>query len=180
MKVDISTSTSRGSKYRYSVKVMDPGKRSNYDVTVLQNPDRFVSVDEIKQILSTTLDSQIGEVGYICPGHGMKGRKHALQDDNDVQEMYNSVYRGKYHILLWCYLKSVVVGSKQNTTGKKRRLDDDGDSAASQSKCTATQKKIEEVEEIVSKLKEKHGDSFKIECLGSLNSCWKTFLLRHT
>ena len=67
------------------------------------------------------------------------------------------------NILLWCHLKSVVtvVGSKQNTNGKKRRLE----STASQSKRTATQKKIEEVEEIVSKLKEKHGDSFKIEHL---------------
>ena len=129
MKVDISASTSRGSKYRYSVKVMDPGKKSNYDVTVLQNCDRFMSLDEIKRILSTTLNSQIGEVGYISPGHGMKGRKHALHDD-DVQEMYDSVYRGKCNILLWCYLKSVM-GSKQNTTGKKRRLYDDGDSAAS-------------------------------------------------
>ena len=168
MKVNIPASTSRGPKYRYSVKVMDPGKKSNYDVTVLQNCDRFMSLDEIERILSTTLDSQIGEVGYISPGHGMKGRKHTFHDDDDVQVMYDSVYRGKCNILLWCHLKSVVtvVGSKQNTTGKKRRLDD-GESTASQSKRTATQKKIEEVEEILSKLKEKHGDSFKIEHLNA-------------
>ena len=83
-----------------------------------------------------------------------------------IHEMYDSVYRGKCHILLCCYLKSVV-GSKQNTTGKKRKHDDDGESATSQPKRTATQKKIEEVEEIVSKLKEKHGDSFKVEHLNA-------------
>ena len=146
---------------------MDPGKRSNYDVKVLQNHDKLMSVDGIKQVLSDTLDSQIGEVGYICPGHGMKGKKHTLQDDDDVQEMYDSVYRGKYHILLWCYLTSVTSVSKQHTTGKKRKLGDDCDSASSQSKRTAAQKKIDEVEDIVSKLRENHGNSFKIEHLNA-------------
>ena len=100
MKINIPASTSRGPKYRYSVKVMDPGKKSNYDVTVLQNCDRFMSLDKIEQILST-IDSQIGEVGYISPGHGMKGRKHTFHDGDDVQELYDSVYRGKYNIFFY-------------------------------------------------------------------------------
>ena len=41
-------------------------------------------------------------MGFIEPGHGGKGRKVWLFDDNDVQRMYEA-HIHKKQILLWCY-----------------------------------------------------------------------------
>ena len=56
----------------------------DYEDTDLHNQET-TSVDEVKQALSDSLDSQVGDIGYISPGHGMRGM---LLDDDDVNEMY--------------------------------------------------------------------------------------------
>ena len=150
---------------------MDPGKKSSFDVKELRNQDQLVSFDEIKQALTETIGSLVGDIGYICPGHGMKGRKCSLQNDDDVEEMYSSEYKNKRHVLLWCYL--ATSGTVKQKGGKKRKHEDEGDSAsqskqtASQSKQTVAQKKLQEIEEIIAKLKEKHGNGFKVEHLNA-------------
>lgn len=64
------------SKYKYSVKVMDPSKKSHYDVTKLNNQGMFESVDEVKLALSQCVGSQVGDIGYInCSGTWNGGQK---------------------------------------------------------------------------------------------------------
>lgn len=41
------------------------------------------------------------EVGYIKPGHGLKGKLITLSDDEDLSDMY-VVHRRKSEIVLWC------------------------------------------------------------------------------
>ena len=50
-KVNISTPSYCGPKYKYSVKVIDPSKlKSDNDVAELNNQEKFESVDEMKQL----------------------------------------------------------------------------------------------------------------------------------
>ena len=100
-----------------------------------------MSFHEIKQNLVKALGSQIGNIGYIWPGHGVKGNKCPLEDDDDVAEMYSAVYKDKHHVVLWCYLAITGTVSKQQKGGTKRKREDEGDSG-SQSKQTAPQKKL--------------------------------------
>ena len=62
-------------KYHYSVKVIDPAKKSSFEVKELQNGDKLVSFHEIKQSLMKALGLEIGKIGYMRPGHGIKGKK---------------------------------------------------------------------------------------------------------
>ena len=45
--------------------------------------------------------STFGDLRYIEPGHGGKGRKVWMHDDGDVLRMYEA-YGNKKWILLWC------------------------------------------------------------------------------
>ena len=63
---------------------------------------RFTSVDDIKKELSDSLHvpTIIDIVGYIEPGHGVKGKQRWLLADSDLDEMYD-IHTGKVNILLW-------------------------------------------------------------------------------
>ena len=95
----------------------------------------------------------------------MKGKKHPLVDEDDVIAMY-TLYKGKRNVLLWCYLLSTGVAYSSNCVKKRKRVDDEVE-AAPKSKRVINQKKIQEVEDIVAQLKEKHGNEFKVEHLNA-------------
>ena len=99
-KVSIS---SQGQQYQYTIKVIDPGRKSEYDVKEVVQNKKFTTVDQIKETISKTLDFEVGDIGYISPGHGMKGKKCPLLGDHDIEAMC-CWYKGKHNILLWCYL----------------------------------------------------------------------------
>lgn len=61
-------------------------------------------------------DFETVELGYIEPGHGMKGRKQWLVSNNDIEEMYKK-HSGKHSILLWSY--SCILPSTKNKQAKK-------------------------------------------------------------
>ena len=144
---------------------MDPGKKSDYDTKELQGCKKFTSIDEITKTVSDVVDSPVGDIGYISPGHGMKGKKHPLVDEEDIVAMY-TLYKGKRNILLWCYLRSAGV-TQSGSSGKKRKHDDDGADSAPRSKRVINEKKIQEIEDIVTQLKEKHGSKYKVEHLNA-------------
>ena len=114
--------------------------------------------------LSAVVDSPVGDIGYISPGHGMKGKKHPLVDEEDIVAMY-TLYRCKHNVLLWCYLCSAGV-DQSGSSGKKRKHGDEADSAP-RSKRVINEKKIQEIEDIVTELKEKHGSKYKVEHLNA-------------
>lgn len=144
---------------------MDPGKKSDYDVKELRGCKKFTSIDEIKKTVSDAVDSPVGDIGYISPGHGMKGKKHPLVDEEDMVAMY-TLYKGKRNVLLWCYLRSASV-AQGSGSGKKRKHGDDEADSAPRSKRAVNEKKIQEIEDIVAQLKEKHGSKYKVEHLNA-------------
>ena len=107
------------------------------------------------------------ELGYYEPGHGTKGKKRWLTDDDDLEDL-KKVYKKKKEVLLWCYDPSIQpVGKKRGRGGG-----DTGDAGppAPKSKSrsrfeNAYEKKMTKVEEIYENLREKHGNTFKPEQL---------------
>ena len=121
--------------YRYSVKVINPNRKSSFAVQKLQATRKFTSVAEIREELSAFLKSDIKEVGYIEPDHGAKGKLHYLQTTEDLEEMYGCYIGKRVDILLWCY--SIIDGNASTTCGerhfsRKRPLQKDGEETPKQ------------------------------------------------
>ena len=76
------------------------------------------------------LGLEIGKIGYMRPGHGIKGIKCLLENDYDVPEMYSAVYKDKHHTVLWCYPATTGTVSKEQKGGKKRKHEGEGDSGS--------------------------------------------------
>ena len=88
------------------------------------------------------------DIGFIEPGHGMKGKKQWLLTDDDVKEMYKQ-HLGKRSILLWAY--SCVHGTKST-----KRVD----STYAEHKAS-----LDEANEKYEELCKKHGNKYTPEQL---------------
>ena len=97
---------SHEASYSYSVKIVSTAKKSDFTVMKLHRSfgTKFTSLDEIKEeIIGQCHLSNITQLGYIEPGHGIKGKQQWLTSDTDLKEMYDCFKRGKKEIILWCY-----------------------------------------------------------------------------
>ena len=95
--------------FGYVLKMINLSRMSEYKNVEIQRRGYCKSFSELKEFISSNLPSTIEapnlqevEMGFIEPGHGSKGRKVWLFDDNDVQKIYE-VHLHKKQILLWCY-----------------------------------------------------------------------------
>ena len=124
----------------------------------------FTSIDNLKKTLSETFGFQVGSIGFVKPGHGLKGRQHWLLWDKDLQDMY-SVHKKRRVITLWCFRPTV--GGAEPSSSRKRSLSEGAEDTAPRPKSHCVQK-IKDVEDLISQLKERHGKAFTTEQL----SCW--------
>ena len=156
-------------KYNYTVKVMNPGLKRDYNI-YKHKSTRFETVDELRDCLTVFFPCGFTQVGYIEPGHGLKGKTQWIVEDDDLVEMYTKY--GKHDILLWCLKEVEDQPNKSNQQPKKRN------SAAKDTKNAPSAKKpkqttnhyaeaLSEVEKII-QLREKHGTLYTIEQL----NCW--------
>ncbi len=146
-------------KYKYSVKVINSNKKTDYDVQILQQTKRFDSLSEVRNEIASVLKcSQVSRVGFVEPGHGLKGKQWWLLDDGDLQDMYEN-FKSRT-VLFWCIdPQSVVTNHPQGT---KRPLVEPGDKPP-KSKRDVSSQKISDVEAIVKQLEDKHGSKYTIE-----------------
>ena len=155
-------------QYTYSVKVVNPTKKSEYNVRKLQTTDRFMSLDETKEKLTAELLFNVKRVGYVRPGHGMKGKQLELMNDDDLQDMYECFK--KRDVLLWCY-SDKASADQPSTSGTQRKhpitITDDLDDPPKPKRRNACAKKLSEVEDIVKQLQEKHDSAFSTEKLNA-------------
>ena len=56
---------------------------------------RFTLIDNLKKTLSETFGFQVGNIGFVEPGHGLKSRRHWLVRDKDLLDMY-SVHKKRH------------------------------------------------------------------------------------
>lgn len=151
--------------YSYTVKIINQRRKSDYTMEALPSSTcRFTSIDNLKKTLSETFGFQVGSIGFVEPGHGLKGRQHWLVRDKDLQDMY-SVHKKRRVITLWCFRPTV--GGAEPSSSRKRSLSEGAEGTAPRPKSHCAQK-IKDVEDLISQLKERHGKAFTTEQL----SCW--------
>ena len=56
-------------------------------------------------------------MGYIVPGHGLRGKQEWLCENSDLKEMYTQ-YKGRKEIVLWCFPNNVKSHSTLSKRGK--------------------------------------------------------------
>ena len=114
-------------------------------------------MEEVKDELQKFLETEPKEVGFISPGHGLKGKQYPLVDDDDLVTLYTQ-YKKKLDIMLCCnaVLPENSFSEDKTLTSRKRKHPDAEVSKVNPSSGCS-------VKEVVEKLKEKHGSKFTIE-----------------
>ena len=74
--------------YTYRVKVVNYTKKSEYSIKRVKFSEKFSSVEELRAELQTLDIVATKGVGFIEPGHGLKGRQMWLETEEDLYEMY--------------------------------------------------------------------------------------------
>lgn len=152
--------------FNYNVKVINSFKKSMFSIKLLTIRHRFSTLNELKRCVQQEIEKVKDDlVGYIEPGHGQKGKMRELKTE-DLSEMY-ILHKRKRDILLWCYSN---VGDQSGTCSAnlQRKRCTVSDNPPPSSKRQAIAKNISEVEEIIKKLQEKHGNAYSVEKL----NCW--------
>lgn len=98
-------------------------------------------------------------LGYITPGHGMKGKQVKLSTDDELVNMYDT-HKKKKRILLWLKCKS------KSTT--KRVFESDKGDLPQNKRQASLLTMMNEVDTIVTKLRDIHGKKFTPVQL----NCW--------
>ena len=149
----------------YSLKIINPNNAGGeflIDKLELQKK-QYSSVKVLKEEIVGKIVQYVNgldtQFGFISPGHGMKGKQERIDVDQDLEVMYN-VHQKKKRIFLWIKCKPA---------SKKRSNPESASSNAPQSKRqNSLVTTMSEVEDIASKLKEKHGEKFTSLQL----NCW--------
>ena len=97
------------------------------------------------------------DVGFIQPGHGMKGKQQPLTHDEQLDDMY-TVYKGKKEILVWLKVKK----SKKRSKSPAATASDE-QPAAKKTRYDSHLQRMTEVEDIVNDLQKKHPSQFSQE-----------------
>lgn len=156
-------------KYNYLVKIINPNKKSEFEVHSLKTKQKFFSLEDVeRQVILECKDkvpNPLAVVGYIEPGHGLSGKKKWLTSDEDLLDMYAAT-KGKRDVNLWCYgpLKDTesARGSKRQQPGNA-----EGTGARKTSRYDKHVDKMAEVESVEDQLREKHSGKYTDQQLRS-------------
>ena len=140
----------KGKTFDFSLKLVNPDKMSEFQTVQMGKAGVLSSVANLKafmvqkmtQLPNALINIESVEYGYIGPGHGARGKKMWIYNDDDIAEMYET-HSGNRTIRLWCYTHARKV-----STGKSK--------ASSGSKFEQHSDKLSDVDEICAKLSEKH------------------------
>ena len=127
----------------YSVKVVNPKKRSDFAVSKLSYEGFFKDIRHLKEVMLATFP---------------KGRQLWISSNADVQQMYAQC-DGKKEILLW-FLKSEITVDNSASEPKSKRPCPDTSGA---SKADSISHTLSEVDKIVATLTEKHSKKYTVE-----------------
>ena len=142
----------KGKKFDFSLKLVNPDKMSEFQTVQIGKAGVISSVTSLKAFISQkvsqlpniSVNIESVEYGYIGPGHGARGKKVWIYNDDDVAAMYET-HSGNRTIRLWCYTHACT---RKICTGKSK--------ASSGSKFEQHSEKLSDVDEICAKLSEKH------------------------
>ena len=171
IKLDSTPDLEAAREYSYSVKIINPAQKKAFSVRKLFVQMHFSSLEVLKEQLTENFNDLITdpyklEFGYIGPGHGSHGKQNWITADEDVEDMYEE-YNSKHRkdIMLWFYAGDTT----SHTSTKQKR------SRSPSKKQSNYQVKLEKVELILGRLKEKHAAAYSEEkyVLGRTLLKWK-------
>ena len=150
--------------FNYQVKVVNPKRKGNNNITRLRDSKRFSTLDEMKAELHSIVEADISGIGFIMPGHGLKGKLTSLLTDGDLDEMYWQ-YSNKRDILIWCYAETEQNKGDliENTSRKRSRSPRPQQPHVKQARQDKCDEKIAAVEGIVSELQSINGHKYSVE-----------------
>ena len=106
-------------EFEYGLKLINPARLSDFTTVNISGRAHCSTLNaDLKEFIRAKFpinwplelpNLNLVDFGYIEAGHGAKGRKIWLYDDDDVAKMYFD-HEGKRKILLWCY---TGLGSKK-------------------------------------------------------------------
>ena len=109
-------------EFEYFLKVANPSKMSEFVNLRLGAWKQCDSLSSLRcftylpsEVEVNKPDFQSVEIGYIEPGHGLRGRKVWLYTDVDLKGMYDT-FTGKKSIQLWCYTHATTTRSQKETS----------------------------------------------------------------
>lgn len=152
---------SQANSRQFSVKLVNPSKKSDYRVEKWHVSKEFASVNDFESELKSKFTMLKGKLtfGYIEPGHGLKGRQHWIVNDSDIIDMYK-MYKGKNEVIIWCHLPASSATEKT----AKRKNTEASPHTSKRMKCSdKNEKALDEVKAIVSQLQSKHGKNYTPE-----------------
>jgi len=101
-KITISPVKPSSDKYIYRVKVVNPERKSEFIMERLTDAHRFKSMNELRHSVMDHLNFEVKTLGYIEPGHGLRGKQQWLNRESDLDDMYECTKHRK-EVTLWCY-----------------------------------------------------------------------------
>ena len=149
-------------------KVINPAKKTNFSLRRFRVSTRFKTVQSLRKALyehfpTYSTDHSANTEMDISPGHGVRGRQQWISDDIDIEDMYKE-YKGKKEITLWFYANAH--SEEQTKKGKKQSHSPGTDESTKRACRTAAHpQKMEEVEEVLEELKDKHAGTYTEEKL---------------
>ena len=130
-----------------------------------RNSRDFSTVDDMKTQLRLQYATHVPEendfeIGYMEPGHGLKGRKRWIHVDDDLRDMY-AAYGTRKEVVIWC----APFRDRKGQTSKRPQLSDNSGPPPQKTKFAVHSEKMTEVEEIIKILKTKHDSQYTDEQL---------------
>lgn len=130
----------------YSIKIVNP-KKSDF---VVSSKKKFHDLDNLKKRVSEEFEEQINgsikQIGYIEPGHGLRGKQRWLTSSVELEEMY-ALFQGRKEIMLWTFSENSKKRSRP-----ENESNDENSVLKKRSRYEGHVDKMAEVDEIYDKL----------------------------
>ena len=153
---------------RYSVKIINPENKGGHLIEEFQG-NKLSSVDSMRSKLVELFGKYSNgaefQLGYLTPGHGFKGKQLLLTSDEDIVKMYGE-HQGRRSINLWIQIKA-----KQHKRPNESSITPTPQAKKAKA-CESHLEKMDELQKIVDKLKEKHKEGRCSHFSSAQFHCW--------
>ena len=144
-------------QYTYSLKIINPKKKSQFLVEKFRRLGTFSSPREVRLSILTECEGLVPDntefdFGYFKGGRG--SAKVWIKSEEDLKSMYET-YVNEKEISLWCLGSEKEDGATSVSNTNKRKLPNADDRQGSKRQAIR-----DEVEDIFTSLKEKHGSTY--------------------
>jgi len=150
--------------------IINPDKKKEYTMVKKTNVavGMLAQMDTMKQIILSCFPHDIPkpavdslDFGYVEPGHGLRGKKEWILDDDDAKKFVDK-WKGKWHgeCTLWCYSKGE---DKKHTKWSHSKSPSAKSSKPRLSQYDSHVSKMAKVDEIYQSLDKTHGSLYTPE-----------------